>query len=361
MQFNLTADSATISFTPGSPLASPGNPNKTMGFEGTAEVLEFAPVAVIVADFSKNVLFLNRAAERLFNYQAADIEGRPFDVLVRSNLQPSPPNLWDRRPLPDFANKPVEVIGVRRNGSTFAAEASIATVERGKDEMQIFILRDISEQRQSDARNRRLAEECAAASNAKELLLTELRHRMRNNLQTILSIIRLEKARPLGREAKYELEQIANRILVLNGVNAELLAAAEDQSIDLGKYVHRLANGLRNLFEDRAIPLHLSIQTEPIIVAATTAARIGLLINEAVTNSFKHAAPKGATEISLSLHKVGDAIRIEVMDNGPGLSDHSFKHSGGMDLMQQLARQMGGTVQFDERNGMQCKIELPAV
>lgn len=360
MQLNLIADTAIRSFTPDLSAKSPGNLNRKASFEGASEVLEFAPDAIIVVDFSKKILFLNGAAERMFGYLAADLVEREFDVLVPAGLQPSRSNdLWDRRSLSDPENKPVEVVGLRQNGSAFAAEASSATVDDGNGEMRIFVLRDISDRKQTDTRNLRLADESAATSKVKELLLTELRHRMRNNLQTILSMIRLEKARPIGTEAKAELEQMENRIIALNGVDGELLASAETQSIELGGYVRRLAAALRNLFEPQPVPLYLSIQMEPIEVAAATAARIGLLINEAVTNSFKHAAPKGATEINLKLVSHDDIISIEIVDNGPGLADSPSRHVGGIDLMKQLVQQMGGTIQFDGQKGMRCQIEVP--
>ena len=361
MQLNPTAGIAIKSLKPDTSAAMPADLSIKMSLEGTVEALDFAPDAIIVANSSKKVLFINCAAEWMFGCRAADVTGRELDILVPARLQPlASDNLWEREDRSGSANKTVEVVGLRRDGSTFPAEVSVATVDEDIEERRIFVLRDISERKKAEAKVHSLVDEYATASRTKELLINELRHRMRNNLQAILSMIRLEKAHSIGAEAKSELELIENRIIALNGVDGELLASGENQPIDLGSYVRRLADALRTLFGYRAIPLYLSIQAEPIEVAATTAARIGLLINEAITNSFKHAAPKGATEISLSLHKRGDVITLDIADNGPGVGDNLSKHAGGMDLMRQLARQMSGTIQFDWRPGLRCKIELPA-
>ena len=187
-----------------------------------------------------------------------------------------------------------------------------------------------------------LLQELMDSVDAKSLQLRELRHRMRNNFQVVLSMIRLEKSRPLGSEALAELRDMENRITALNGVDGELLLESEDQPVALADYIRQLAGRLEALFRHDFRPVSFLLTLEAMEAPAKTAAHLGLLINEAITNSFKHAVPRGATEIALSLAKQDGGLVLTISDNGPGLEDADPQHVGGTGLMRAFARGTAG-------------------
>lgn len=184
-------------------------------------------------------------------------------------------------------------------------------------------------------------------SEEKSLLLSELRHRMKNNLQTVQSLLRLQKARTSNFSARNELSHLEMQIAALNGVDGELLVTGAKQSIDLGAYLRRLLGKLRDAFGANAGPVLFRMDLEAVDVPCRTAANIGLLVNEAVTNSFKHAVPNGATEIRVSLERTGKSATLSVGDNGPGYQDSNQRHVGGTGLMKRLAERARATVERD--------------
>jgi len=205
-----------------------------------------------------------------------------------------------------------------------------------------------------------LLQELMDSVDAKSLQLRELRHRMRNNFQVVLSMIRLEKSRPLGSEALAELRDMENRITALNGVDGELLLESEDQPVALADYIRQLAGRLEALFHHDFRPVSFLLTLEAMEAPAKTAAHLGLLINEAITNSFKHAVPRGATEIALSLAKQDGGLVLTISDNGLGLEDADPQHVGGTGLMRAFARGLRATLETGGGcGGMRYVVKAP--
>lgn len=184
-------------------------------------------------------------------------------------------------------------------------------------------------------------------SEEKSLLLSELRHRMKNNLQAVQSLLRLQKSRTQNPSIRKELTHLEMQISALNGVDGELLVADIRSSVDLGIYLRRLLSKLKEAFETDTNHVSFSIDLDTFQVPCRAAANIGLLVNEAITNSFKHAVPAGATKPSVSLKWVGGMATLCVSDNGPGFQNSSHRHAGGTILIERLAERAGATVERD--------------
>lgn len=197
-------------------------------------------------------------------------------------------------------------------------------------------------------------------SEEKTLLLSELRHRMKNNLQTVQSLLRLQKSRTLNVSAKSELAHLEMQIAALNGVDGELLVTEAKQFVDLGKYLRRLLAKLKDAFETSTALVSFRVDLDAVEVPCRTAANLGLLVNEAVTNSFKHAVPNGASEISVVLKRGEASTVLSISDNGPGFEGMERRHAGGTILMRRLAERAGATVQHDLKwQGTRYLVRLP--
>lgn len=184
-------------------------------------------------------------------------------------------------------------------------------------------------------------------SEEKTLLLSELRHRMKNNLQTVQSLLRLQKSRTPNPSARKELAHLEMQIAALNGVDGELLVADERRFIDLGMYLRRLVGKLKDAFDVNAGSIVFRVELDAVDVPCRSAANIGLFINEAVTNSFKHAVPNGATEICVTLKRTSGAAMLTVSDDGPGFPKSGHLHAGGTILMKRLAERSHAKVERD--------------
>jgi PAS domain S-box-containing protein len=327
-----------------------------------ARLFDLVADAIIVAGDADEIIFVNHQAEELFGYGTKEIAGRALGTLISPVETPRQAQaLQPFRTQSLVLNQGAEIVGRRRDGQQFFAEASITPARQNEARIRILVLRDISARKQEEDHMRAALKELSEAVEAKSLLLDELHHRMKNNHQVILSMIRLQKARPIGLEAKAELNNMETRIAALSGVGGELLLAREDQPIDLSTYLRHLVGKLKDVFCLAPLSVAFRLDLEDIKVPAKTAANIGLLINEAITNSFKHAVPKGATEISVGLSRNHGNILLTIGDNGPGPGLDPSRHVGGTALMLLLAKQLMGTIELDRSGrGMRYLIRFPA-
>lgn len=185
-------------------------------------------------------------------------------------------------------------------------------------------------------------------SKEKSLLLTELRHRMKNNLQTVQSLLRLQRSRLHSSASKEELAHLEMHIAALSGVDGELLVADANRSVDLSKYLRRLMGKLKEAFVTDSYPVIFRLDLDGVEFSLHAASNIGLLVNEAVTNSFKHAVSKGTNEICLTLKQKDSYAVLTVSDNGPGFDGGGQKHLGGTLLMHRLAEKVRAVVNRDQ-------------
>jgi two-component sensor histidine kinase len=197
-------------------------------------------------------------------------------------------------------------------------------------------------------------------SEEKSLFLAELQHRMKNNLQTVQSLLRLQKTYMSNSAARQELVRLEMHIAALNDVGGELLMPDANQVVDLETYLRRLMGKLKDVFATEFRPVHFRLELDRIEVPFRAATNIGLLVNEAVTNSFKHAVSKGADEICLTLQKKRRAALLTVSDNGPGFDGAGQEHLGGALLMYRLARRIRAVVERDRQwPGTRYTIRIP--
>ena len=177
-----------------------------------------------------------------------------------------------------------------------------------------------------------------------EFLLGELRHRMRNNLQAIQSLLRIKKSRSESPEVRQALSEIETHITALNGVDGDLMAPSRGL-VYLDHYLRRLACQLDRAFgQDMNGTSLMRCAFDEVLVRPTTASSIGLILNEAVTNSFKHGRADGKTVISVFLRRTDGGFSLVIGDDGPGFDAANSTSRGGIQFMRRLAGKLGGVL-----------------
>ncbi len=211
------------------------------------------------------------------------------------------------------------------------------------------IQREITERKQSE-------EKIRASLKEKEVLLKEIHHRVKNNLQIISSLLYLQATRTEHAGAVSALRESRNRIKSMALIHERLYASPDLASVDMGKYTRSLVSDLKqsHMAEDGLIRLRLNLEDIPLGI--TEAIPSGVIINELVSNALKHAFPKGREgEITIRLHRAGARqITLTVADNGIGFPEHlDFRKSPslGLTLINSLVEQLDGTMQLDRKNG----------
>ncbi|MCX6874297.1 MAG: sensor histidine kinase [Verrucomicrobia bacterium] len=200
----------------------------------------------------------------------------------------------------------------------------------------------------------------------KELLLKEIHHRVKNNLQIISSLLRLQAHQIDNVETKAVLLDMQNRVHAMALIHKHLYLPENIASVDLSTYLKSLCNQLVRVLVTTpgAIQLHLNLA--PIRLEIDQAIPCGLLVNELVSNALKHAFPAGRCgEVRVDFHALEDAPgwRLRVADNGVGLPpgfalDHLT--SLGLKLASDLARQIGGRLELGTGPGAAFELECRA-
>ena len=201
--------------------------------------------------------------------------------------------------------------------------------------------------------------EINAALKERSVMLQEIHHRVKNNLQVIISILRLEKDRLDEPHARAAIETSVQRIFAMALVHETLYDSGQLDKIDIVKYT----NALIEIASDSSTN-EFSLEAEgPLLAGLDFAVPFGLLVNELISNSEKHAFPSGVSgKVSIKVSSSG-GLTLVVADNGVGISE-SVQVEGpvtlGLNLVKALAQQLHGRVELDRKTGTRWTIRFPA-
>lgn len=232
-------------------------------------------------------------------------------------------------------------------------------------------LEDITERKNAEDRLRSFNEELeqgiaerTATINAslqeKVVLLREIHHRVKNNLQIVISLLNLQSRQIPDENVIKILQESQNRIRVMALVHEKLYRSDDISHIILSEYIRNLVTILLDFYVlDRRL-LTAKVEMKDITLNIDTAIPIGLMINELVSNSLKHAFPEGRTgEIAISVQKADHTLTIMYKDNGVGIPegfDWRNAPSLGLRLVISLVEQLSGTIELNRNQGTEFTI-----
>ncbi|EMG37388.1 PAS domain S-box [Desulfocurvibacter africanus PCS] len=205
-------------------------------------------------------------------------------------------------------------------------------------------------------------ERLRASLQEKEILLREVHHRVKNNLQIISSLLSLQSSKVLDQWALDLFMESRNRIAAMALVHEELYSAGDFSRVSLKKYLEKIVPRLANPASKENGPTCM-LQLEEVELSIEKAVPFGLIINELVTNAVKHGfreCQKG--ELRVGAHLDGSILTVIVADNGPGLPpdfDLGSSETLGMQLVLGLARQIRGTFQAQNACGATFTLAFP--
>lgn len=175
----------------------------------------------------------------------------------------------------------------------------------------------------------------------KEWLVKEIHHRVKNNLHTIVSLLESQSAY-LGNDALAAVRDSQHRVFAMSLIHQKLYLSDNVTTIDMSIYIKELVNYLGDSF-DTAQRIRFKLDIEPVKLDVGTAIPLGLIMNEAITNSIKYAFPENTGLITIALAEEGERYRLTVADNGRGLPqnfDNIHASSLGMRLMRGLSKEI---------------------
>lgn len=330
------------------------------------------PMVVTNPDLEDNpIVFCNEAFQRLCGYERSEIIGRNCRFLQGPETDQNSVRRI-RAAIEGGRDIELDILNYRKDGSTFWNALYLSPVRNAagdikfffasqldvtaRIEAQILIARQKEEiEREVEARTAALR----AALDTKTLLLHEVDHRVKNNLTLIGSILRLQARRITDPVIASQLSSMLERLDALSAVHRQLYESSDLAVFDAGALAETLASGIVGTCGRNDIAIVRDVSSVP--VPSSTAAPLGLILNEVITNAVKHgfANGRGGT-LKVNAKSDGSSGMIAITDDGAGFGTEPPSGGLGSVLIERLVRQIGGRASWESGHpGSRVTIVFP--
>lgn len=204
----------------------------------------------------------------------------------------------------------------------------------------------------------RLSEQNAELLQCKDRLFREIQHRIKNSAQTLVSVMNLQLSRSEHEETRDALRSLMSRVEALNLLDSQVCLDGDIEHLALGRYLRELLGALF-AFHGQAAGVRLKSDIAEVRVTPDQAKAVGLIVNEFVLNSFKHAFAAGGGTLSASLRRDGPTATLRLADTGPGLPAETATSGLGLPMIDALARQLGGSLRLKGPPGARLTLAFP--
>jgi PAS domain S-box-containing protein len=322
-------------------------------------LLDHVPIAIVVARLvggEQRICYANKAFEALMALGSAGIIGKGWSILASFRQEDEP-----HQPLPDALVESDDYVGTfgREQPALMLVEAYAGMIENddAARSYRILALIDVTE------REKAQREEFARELRDRDMLLKELQHRVKNNLQLITALIRLE-ARSQRKGDVVNLERLAGRIEALQLLYRNLAAEGLGEAVDLGHYISQVAAAVMHTYAVDGIRLDMKVDYA--LASINVAMPVGLVVNELLTNAFKYAfRERGSGTITVRcLHEAENQYRIVVADDGVGMPEGvQWPTQGklGALILQSLQENVKTTVDVESVAGKGTRVTIAFV
>jgi PAS domain S-box-containing protein len=304
-------------------------------------LFEQAPDGIVIADADGRFAEVNGELATMLGYQRGELVGKQARDIVSPEQSPRVEGALQA--LASGRERRREWQLRRQDGSRLMADIIAVVMPDGN---LLATIRDITQRRQNEQALRDLLQD-------KEALFKEVQHRVKNNLQVIHSLLRLESTREKGSFASSALRDMQERVHAMALLHDMLYRTGTFASVDLGDYLRQLCTQAFRAMDSRHGAVRLELQLASVRLDMDQAMSCGLIANELLSNCFKHAFPgdrRGLVRVELLAPQGGDAVTLRVSDNGVGLRDAGSaarENSLGLQLVADLAAQLDGTLETD--------------
>ncbi|MDP1553332.1 MAG: sensor histidine kinase, partial [Methanobacteriaceae archaeon] len=214
------------------------------------------------------------------------------------------------------------------------------------------VISDITERKETEIHLLRVIEE-------KEMLLREIHHRVKNNMQIISSFLSLQSSQVLDKRDAKLFTVVQDRVKSMALIHDNLYQSVDLSRIQFKEYVTNLSSQLFSTHSNLSKNIKLVTDIMDVTFNMETAIPLGLIISEMITNSLKHAFPDSKGELFIALHTKDDNIELIIKDNGVGVPedfDIEKPKKLGLKLLTQLVEQLEGSIELDRSQGTGFKI-----
>jgi len=308
---------------------------------------------ISVMDTNSIIQYISPSVERILGYKPEDLIGTSGFALVH------PEDLKRLSAREDFLNilgapgslsPTIELRDLHKDGTWREMEAVARSITDANGELAIVTTaRDITERKQAEATIR-------ASLAEKEILLREIHHRVKNNMQIVSSLFNLQTEYIADEGARRMLKEGQLRIRSMALIHEQLYMARDLSKIEFASYLRSLTSHLFGFFKVDRAQVRLDTDIEDVRLDINTAVPCGLLFNELMTNVLKHAFPEGRSgTVLVTLRREKDGIlKLCVKDDGVGFPDSldiRGAASFGLQIVNLLLDQLDASIEIDRTNG----------
>lgn len=322
-------------------------------------VVEAAPNAMVMVNQHGVIEMVNAQAERVFGYSRADMLGQPVEMLVPDQFRGHHPRLRqsfhaDPNARPMGAGR--DLYARRKDGSEFPVEIGLNPIETDDGTMILSAIVDISD--------RKLKEQSIQQSlREKDVLLGEIHHRVKNNLQIVHSLLDLQSGQISDPAVQSMLRDSQNRIRSMALIHQTLYQSKDFAQVDFGAFLESFAPAIVSSYSLQSGPVALDINANGVQLPINAAIPCGLIVNELIANALKHAFPgKAHGRIEVTLQKVDlNSVLLSVSDDGVGLpADLTIDNATtlGLQLVTMLTAQLHGKLMIEPRQPTRFGIQF---
>lgn len=303
------------------------------------------PDSILTTDLEGNIVYASPQTLKMHGFE------NPQELTGKSIFQLISPDCRDKakydleKTLSNGILRNLEYKLLKKDGSQFIGEWNTAAVLDTHERPVAFMAtaRDITH-------HKKIKKQMQASIHEKEVLLKEIHHRVKNNLQIISSLLNLQSMHIKDDNKAFEVfKESQNRVKTMAIVHEKLYQSGNFAQINFSQYIHNLISSIFSSYGVKTEDIKLKITGKDVFLDINTAIPCGLIINELVTNSIKHAfSPGSSGEIHVEFEKTDDECVLIVQDNGKGLPDEfdvEKTDTLGMELVKNLVYQLEGKLE----------------
>jgi PAS domain S-box-containing protein len=341
--------------------------------------IEAAPTGMLMTDRTGAIRLVNAQIERLFGYAREELLGKTVEILIPERFRSIHPDhragfADNRQSRPMGAGRDLHAL--RRDGVEIPVEIGLNPLQTDDGDFVLSSVVDITERKRAEEeirtvnaeleqRVRSRTSELASALAEREILLQEVHHRVKNNLQIISSLINLQIRKLEDPESRDALEECKTRVLAIALIHEKLYQSKDYSCVEFSEYARSLASNVFQTTDASLSRVNLQLAIDDVALAVDKAIPCGLVLNELVTNSLKHAFPDGRSgTIRVEFARVeGGRFRLIVADDGVGLPngfDIATSEWLGLQLVSTLSKQLDADLEVASGQGTSVQLTFQA-
>ena len=305
------------------------------------------------------VIYVNDAACKMLGYTQEEFLGMSLEQMdPQFNRQTAIKCMHQIRDTKDWR---LETTQKKKDQSIFSVEVSgHAFIHGGVDYICAFG-RDMSQKEEYRKKITTINQELQKSLEEKNILLKEIHHRVKNNMEIISSLLNMQERRTKDKDMVYILQQSRGRIHTMALVHEFLYLGENLAHINLPNYIKKLVDDIKELYISQNTKLEVDLHIDTLYFSTNRCIQIGMVLHELCVNALKYAFKEDRYNLlCIHMRKDNDKIHIKIRDNGEGLEDIDTLYKGdsiGMQLIHSIVQdQLDGTIGFVNNNGLECNI-----